>query len=861
MLKLIFTILFFLISPMFSYADEKVSVQLLWKHQFEFAGYYMAKEKGFYKDAGLDVEIKELSFGTNISHDVENQKSTFGVAYPNIILDKSNGANIKILNAIFQSSPHVLIALDSSGIKNIKDFKTKKVMIEDDALKSAPLLSMLYSQKLSLKDIKVVKPSFDINDLINGKVDVFSAYSSNELYKLDNLGIKYRVFDPKDYGFDFYNDIIFTSSSFAKDNPLAVQRFQKATLLGWEYAFSNINETIKVIEEKYNTQFKSKNALQYEAGTLRRLAYKKDTPLGNLDQNKLKRIQDIYGLIGFVKNDIDFDQFIFDNKKIYLTKEEKDFIKNKILNVSVSKDCKPFSFQDKDGAPSGISAEYWNLIANQLGLKVKYTFSETFTDQLKLIENKKVDVIFSTAKTKDRIKYSLFTNEYLTFPVSIATLNNEDFIEDFNKVIGRKIAVGRNFTAHKLLEELYPKINFVFVESIEDGLRLVDEGEVFGFVDMKPSLNYNIKRFKFDNIKIAGNTGAIFKVSIMIRDDYPLLQSILDKAINSISNYEIDKIVKRYDRIEFEKVYDYGFIYFVLITLGLIFSFVVFRQYILNKANRNLQKLVDEKTKNLKVLNETLEEKIKFAVEENKTKDAMLYQQSKMASMGEMIGNIAHQWRQPLSVISTSVTGMSFKMEYDIPMDKHEIIDNLDRVNETVQFLSSTIDDFQNYLKPQEFELQFNAKDVVLKNLEMFGKSFEINDVKIIVNFEDVFLSSGKNELLQVVINILNNGKDALKEFVSENRLLFVSIYKDGDNGVISIKDNAGGIEDDILPYIFDAYFTTKHKSQGTGLGLYMSYQIITNRFNGNIVVSNDTYIYDNKSHKGANFKIILPLS
>ncbi len=117
-----------------------------------------------------------------------------------------------------------------------------------------------------------------------------------------------------------------------------------------------------------------------------------------------------------------------------------------------------------------------------------------------------------------------------------------------------------------------------------------------------------------------------------------------------------------------------------------------------------------------------------------------------------------------------------------------------------------------------------------------------------------------QNELLQVVLNILNNAKDALKEFRLEDRKIFITIYQEENNAVISIKDNAGGIPEKLLPKIFDAYFTTKHQSQGTGLGLYMSYQIITNRFGGMIDVINEEYLYHGAKYKGANFKIIIPL-
>ncbi|MDD2699182.1 MAG: ABC transporter substrate-binding protein [Arcobacteraceae bacterium] len=853
-------LLFILISTLFASQKDKVSVQLLWKHQFEFAGFYMAKKMGFYDEAKLEVELKEYTFGTNITKDVENEVSTFGVAYPNLILDKSKGANVIVLNALYQTSPHILVTLEKSSIKSIKDFKNKTIMIEDDAIKNAPLLSMLHSQNISLTDVKLINPSFNVDDLINGKVDVFSAYRSNELYKLDDLGIKYRVFDPKDYGFDFYNDLLFTSQKLAQNNPELVSRFQKATLKGYEYAFSHINETIAEIEEHYNTQKKSYKALQFESKILKELAYENGAYFGNVEKGKLKRIQDIYGLMGLMNKDIQFPEFVFDINKVYLSKEEQEFLKNKIFTISVAKDCRPFSFQKKDSSPGGISAEYWELIEKELGIQVQYQFDDTFTQQLDAIKHKTADIIYSTGKTKDKEAYSIFTDEYTTVPISIATQKNQDFIENFKEIINKKIAVGKNFTAHKLLSEKYPNINFVLVENIDEGLALVQKGEVFGFVDMKPALSYNIKRLQYDNIKIAGNTGIDFKVSIMIRDDYPLLQSALNKAIRSINNEKINNILKKYDNVEFEKSADYTIFYTILLVVAMVLLLLLFKQYILNKANKNLKLIVDEKTKTLKELNETLEFRIQEAIEENKSKDIILLQQSKMASMGEMIGNIAHQWRQPLSVISTSVTGLHFKIEYGLELKEKEILETMDRVNETTQFLSKTIDDFQDYLKPTNYNEEFNIKDVITKNLEMFGKSFSNNDIEIIASIEDILLLNNQNELLQVTINILNNAKDALKEFRNEDRLLFISTYKQHNFAIISIKDNAGGISQEVLPKIFDAYFTTKHKSQGTGLGLYMSYQIIKNRFKGNIEVINEEYEYEGKKYKGANFKIIIPL-
>ncbi len=838
---------------------EKVSLQLLWKHQFEFAGFYMAKEKGFYKDVNLDVDIKEFEFGLNVTQEIENGKSTFGIGYPNIILDKANGANIVLLNALYQSSPHVLVSLKSSGINEIKEFKNKRLMIEGDAIKTAPLLSMLYSQNIKIENLNRQNPSFNIDDLIDGKTDIFSSYLSNEVYKLDKNNIKYNIFDPKDYGFDFYNDLLFTSQNEIKNNPQMVKKFQEASIKGWEYAFSNIDETINIILKKYNSLNKTKEALQYEANILKSLAFIDNIKFGDIDKNKLQRIYDIYNLMGLTKTTINFDQLVFNSKAIYFTQDEKKFIKNNNIVASVSKDWRPFSFQGDDGTAQGISSDYWNLIVEKINLNSEYKFFDTFTEQLNSIENKTTDVIYSTGKTKERENYSIFTKEYIKFPISIVTLKDENYIESASFLHNKKVAVGRNFTAHKLFKKAYPNIKLILVDSIKDGLKLVDRKEVYAFIDIKPSLIYNINKLGFNNLKVTGNTGLEFSLRIMIRDDYQLLQSILNKTINSISEDELNSIIKRWENIHFEKEFDYKIFQKIMILLAIVLFFFIYRQYILNRANIKLQETVDEKTKELQDLNKNLEKRVEEAIKENSQKDTMLFSQSKMAAMGEMIGNIAHQWRQPLSVISTTASGIQLQIEYDV-FNKDEAIQNLESLISATKYLSQTIDDFQEFLKPAKKSKSFNIKDIINKHIDMFGKSFTNNNIEFIIDIDNLLVNGNENELLQVIINILNNAKDALKEQQTEYKYIFIELRKDEKNVTLIIKDNAGGIPEDILPKIFEPYFTTKHKSQGTGIGLYMSYQIIANTFNGILKASNIEYKHNAINCKGAMFEIIIPL-
>ena len=279
-------------------ANEKVSLQLLWKHQFEFAGFYMAKEKGFYKDAGLDVQIKEFNFGVNIVEDVLLAKSDIGVGRSSLILNKLEGEDIILLNALYQSSPYVLLSLKRPDITEVEDFKNKRIMLSDNLESIAAISSMMKVKNVQEHSYVKVPHSFNIDDLMKHKTDLMTTYISNEPFHLKERNIPYTIFDPKDYGFDFYSDLLFTSQNYLLKNKKKVEKFQEASLKGWEYAFSHIDETIELILAKYNTQNKSKEALLYEAEVLKSLAYVNDIPFGSLDIERIKEIANIYRLLG-----------------------------------------------------------------------------------------------------------------------------------------------------------------------------------------------------------------------------------------------------------------------------------------------------------------------------------------------------------------------------------------------------------------------------------------------------------------------------------------------------------------------------------------------------------------------------------
>jgi len=243
-----------------------------------------------------------------------------------------------------------------------------------------------------------------------------------------------------------------------------------------------------------------------------------------------------------------------------------------------------------------------------------------------------------------------------------------------------------------------------------------------------------------------------------------------------------------------------------------------------------------------------------------KQNEKILSQQSKMASMGEMIGNIAHQWRQPLTAISVAAGGIKLNYEFDME-DRDETIHELDNIVKNTQFLSSTIEDFQNFLKNDRATTQFSIHDTVKKTIAIINANLHTHDIKVIENFDERIQINGiQNDLMQVLLNIINNASDILKtkNSLDEEKYILIDAFVENNEVVITVQDSGGGIPEDIIDKVFEPYFTTKHQSQGTGLGLYMTHQIIE-KLGGKISVSNESFVYNEKNCYGAKFRVIFP--
>jgi len=281
----------------------------------------------------------------------------------------------------------------------------------------------------------------------------------------------------------------------------------------------------------------------------------------------------------------------------------------------------------------------------------------------------------------------------------------------------------------------------------------------------------------------------------------------------------------------------------------------------ISQAQNDSKKLKDL-NEELKVANKKLTKKVEYEIGKNEKKSAIIFHQAKLASMGEMIGNIAHQWRQPLSAISTLASALSYNIELD-NFNKENSIDDLNRIVDTTKYLSDTIDDFRDFYKVDKIARDFNLAKNIHQSVSITEASLSEYKIEIVYDLDESINFHGfENELKQAILNILQNTKDAFyinKE--DKKKFIFITLEKCDNSIFIKIKDNAGGIEEKSLEKIFLKDFTTKDEFNGTGIGLYMTKVIIEKSFNGKIEASNSEFEYNGIKYKGALFTISLSIN
>ena len=296
--------------PLAALALDVVTLQLKWSHAFQFAGYYAAQEKGYYRDVGLDVTFLEAQPGDNPVKAVLDGKAQYGVGTSSLLLDRKSGLPVVVLAVVFQHSPLVLIARQMRATQGIKDLLGKRVMI---AWQDEELLAYLKQEGIPADRLTRVEHSFNTQDLIDGKVDAISAYVTNQTYYLDRAGFSYHIYTPRSVGIDFYGDNLFTTERELKVNPARAKAFREASLRGWNYAMDHQEEIVDLILEKYSKQ-KTREYYLFEARQLVPILRSDVIEIGYMNPGRWRHIADTYADMGLLPHDFSLTGFLYNPK-------------------------------------------------------------------------------------------------------------------------------------------------------------------------------------------------------------------------------------------------------------------------------------------------------------------------------------------------------------------------------------------------------------------------------------------------------------------------------------------------------------------------------------------------------------------
>jgi polar amino acid transport system substrate-binding protein len=593
---------------------KSVTLQPSWLEQFQFSGYYIAKEKGFYNDVGLDVTIKPYQFGVDAVQQINDREIDFAVGYEKLIAEMAQNKKIVILYALFQSSPIVLLSTKESKINTINEFVGKKIMATSNDINQASLKAMLNSNHIQLEDINLIPHSHNINDLVNKKTDLISAYISKAPYELSKMGVEYNLFNPKDYGFDMYSDFLYTSEELIAQDINTVKAFKAASLKGWQYAFSHIDETVDLILAKYNEQNLTKEELLFEGAELKKLALFNTNAIGTIDENKLNRIWDVYKILGVIKGDLDVGHLVFDDKnpRLILTKKQEAYLQQKKqITMCIDPNWLPYDGFDQQGKHIGLNTYFINIFRKQLPIPIEIVQTSSWNQSLQFAQQRKCDLLSLAAKTQEREKYLNFTSPYLVTPRVLVTKPHAPFIDNFTYLENKKIGVPKGYAQEELLRKKYPNIIIVEVDTTIDGLEKVVNGELYGVISGLSVVSGLLQNRFLGQLKVSGQFEQKTEFGIGIRNDDILLLQVFEKLVNNLSEETKQEIADKNSFIKYEDAFNYGLLWQILFVLFLVTAIFSYRHWLLTNLNKQLNRKITEKTKALQELNEDLERKIK----------------------------------------------------------------------------------------------------------------------------------------------------------------------------------------------------------------------------------------------------------
>ncbi|MEA1975344.1 MAG: transporter substrate-binding domain-containing protein [Bacillota bacterium] len=561
---------------------------------------------------------------------------------------------------------------------------------------------------------------------------------------------------------------------------------------------------------------------------------------------------------------------------INFTTEEINWInEHKTITLSYDPIYAPIEFMDESNNYSGLSSDYIKWINSNTNLNIKIETSKNWTKVLEKLKTKNIDLSGAITKTTKRNKYILFTEPFISLPNIIIGRDTIDKNFTLSDMDGFTVAVVKNYAIHDYIEENYPNINIITVDSSKEGLKRVSFGMTDAFIGDIAQVSSNLDNLNLTNLKYINETEFTYNLSFGVRDDYDILVSILNKSLASIPQEEKDKIYNKWINIKpYENRKLKSYMLYTSIALLLIISLVLINNIYLSKKIKEKTKELTATNNKLELLNNNLNNlvlkrtgKLSESIKKlTKTKDE-LSEIKKMISLNELIIGLSNELDSPIGNIKTinsfmRISNDSFSKKLTSnDISKDYLIKYSQQLNENINLLDSSIrktNHLNSSLKKLKLHEKIDTDNFINLNLlitelkkEYIFKYKNIN-MDLIINMDDNLndLEVPKNQISFIIKELIDNSLfHAYNQTNIYEILLNFIITK--ENLIISIKDHGMGIKEENLSKIFDPFFTTTRQRGSIGLGLFIVYNIVNNILKGKIDLKT--------SDAGTTFKITIP--
>ncbi|MCB2181578.1 MAG: ABC transporter substrate-binding protein [Desulfobulbaceae bacterium] len=814
-------------------------------------------EKGFYKEAGLEVTIKQGRPGMDFVEEVVSGRADFGVEMPEILIARNQGKPVVVLAAIFQHSPQIILARADSGIRSPHDLIGKKLMWRFDS--AAELRAMLANEDVSLEKINFMELTWDINDLIFGNVDAISAYVTAQPFDLEKAGIESAILSPVNYGIDFYGDCLFTSERELAEYPSRVKAFRDASLRGWAYAMDHPEELMSIIRKKYRAEC-TLEYMQNEFEHINQLMLPKLVEIGHMNPGRWKHIGATFVKLGMLDPDYSLDGFLYDS---YLQPDDYAKIK-KIVWVLLSVIALIF-----------ISAILLLVFNRKLKKEV---LERTGHLESEIAERKQAE----EALHENQIIFQSFLENS---PVYIFFKDHEIRSLMLSRNYEQMLGMPLHDIIGKTMDDLFP--SDLAKSMIVDDKRILNKGETVTVVEELAGRTYETTKFP---ISIDQKTNMLAGFTVDITDRKKAEQD-LQKSEEKFRNI-LENLMDVYFETTIEGIIQY------CSPSAEVFSGYTIDELIGNKVAmfyhnmQDRQRLLEELSKNGHVREfEILFKKkdggiydvsinadiyydengqpagmtgtIRDITQQKKLKE-QLYRSRKMESLGLMASGIAHDLNNILSGIVSYPELLLMQLPEGSPMKKplETIYDSGRRAADVVADLLTVA----RGVTSKKEVLNLNA--IILEHLQSgehqkLGQNYPGIVVKKELDPDLLHIRCSSPHMKKILMNLLGNASDAIEHkgtitIKTANRYLDKSLagYEDiqkGEYVLLSVSDTGSGISEEDMNKIFEPFYTKKVMGRrGTGLGLAVVW---------NTVQDHDGYINVSSSETGTVFDLYFPVT